>query len=283
MGYYTGKNAIVTGAASGIGLGLCEELLEQGANKIVMADYNADNLATQALRLSKLYPRRILATQCNVTQESDVCNMIEGANSFFGGVVDLLINCAGSSFAGIFTEAPNLDGLKSLEEDYVVQSNEKWHAAFALNFYGALYGCRAVLPYMLAQKNGQIINIISGIAFMPMAYQSMYAATKAALNAMTLSLRTEYWDAGIKFNSATPGTTATAIWKKKENIPAGALTPRQSAQHILAGAEQNQRLILGDEGDKEGAEGAFSPSKAQAIDEYLLKVARTRRQGRWAI
>ena len=92
--------------------------------------------------------------------------MIEQAAEFGGGRIDLLFNNAGAGFSGHFEE----------------QTNGDWEKAFALNFYAAVYGIRAVLPVMRAQGGGHIVNIISGIAFYPMAYQTMYSATKAALN-----------------------------------------------------------------------------------------------------
>ena len=98
--------------------------------------------------------------------------------------------------------------LRAFEEN----TNEIWQKIFAINFYSAVYGIRAVIPIMKAQGGGHIIDVISGIAFVPMAFQTMYSATKAALNGLTLALRYEYWDENICFTSATPGTTITAIW-----------------------------------------------------------------------
>ena len=72
-----------------------------------------------------------------------------------------------------------------------------------------------------------------------MPLQTMYAATKAALMSMTLSLRAEYWDENIKFSPATPGTVATAIWRTENGgdlTPPTAQSPREAAAHILAGA-----------------------------------------------
>lgn len=85
--------------------------------------------------------------------------------SHFLDRLDLLFNNAGAGFSGFFDR----------------QTKEDWEKAFALNFYGALYEIRCVLPIMRKQGSGHIVNIISGIAFMPMAYQTMYSATKAAL------------------------------------------------------------------------------------------------------
>ena len=84
-----------------------------------------------------------------------------------------------------------------------------WKFAFDVNFYGALYGIRAVLPIMRAQGGGHIANTASGIGFAPMAYQSAYSATKSALIGLTGSLRYELWDENIRLSTVLPGTVAT--------------------------------------------------------------------------
>jgi len=265
---YADKVAVVTGGASGIGLALAQTMLSYGAQKAVLADFNDENLKQEAARLNAAYPGKVLGLHCNVTREDEVKKMIQTAAEFGGGRIDLLFNNAGAGLGGQFDE----------------QTNEDWEKAFALNFYGALYGIRAVLPIMRTQGGGYIVDIISGIAFSPMAYQTMYAATKAALNGLTLALRYELWDENIHVISATPGTTATAIWKAGGvEPPPGAQTPEQSAWTILAGVAKNERLVLGDEGDVSGAKYCFHPEAATANDEYLLNVARKRRSGEWAV
>jgi len=266
--YYQDKIAVVTGGASGIGLALTETLLSYGAKGVILADFNEENLSRETARLNVDHPGKALGIRCDVTKEEDVKKMIQQAAQFGGGRIDFLFNNAGAGFGGNFSELTNKD----------------WEKAFGLNFYGALYGIRAVLPVMQAQGGGHIVDIISGIAFYPMAYQTMYAATKAALNGMTLALRYEFWDENIHFTSATPGTTATAIWKSGGvEAPPSAQTPAQSAQTILAGVAKNERLVLGDEGDAAGARSCFNPDNAKFADDYLLDVARKRRRGEWVV
>ena len=259
--YYRDKIAVVTGGASGIGLALAQTMLSYGANKVVLADFNDENLKRETTRLNTAYAGKVLGLHCDVTKEEDVQRMIRKAAEF-GGHIDILFNNAGAGFLGSFDK----------------QTNHDWEKAFALNFYGALYGIRTVLPIMRKQGSGHIVDIISGIAFMPMAYQTMYAATKAALNGLTLALRYELWEENIRVTSATPGTTATAIWKDVEPPP-GAQSPEQSAQTILAGVAKNERLVLGDQADLSGAKTCFHPDAAGGNDEYLLNVARKRRRG----
>lgn len=265
--YYKDKVAVVTGAASGIGLALAETVLSYGAKKVVLADFNDENLKREAARLETAYPGKTLGLHCDVTNEGEVRAMI-GKAAEFGGRIDILFNNAGAGFGG------NFDKL----------TNRHWEKAFALNFYGPLYGIRAVLPFMRQQGGGHIVDIVSGIAFAPMAQQAMYAATKAALNALTLALRYELWDEGIRVTSATPGLTATGIWKAGGvPTPPGAQSAEQSAEAILAGVAKNERLALGSEADVFAAKVCFNPEAAAAVDDYLLNVARKRRKGDFVV
>ena len=136
--YFNGKTALVTGAASGIGLALIEELLESKAAKVVMADINQDNLNEHGKRLKEQYGDRVKGIVCDVTIEENVRKMIGEAAEFFGGRIDLLFNNAGAAFAGAFGEMTDAD----------------WKIAFDLNFFSALYGMRAVLPVMVKQGGG---------------------------------------------------------------------------------------------------------------------------------
>ncbi len=265
--YFKDKVAVVTGGASGIGLALAETMLSYGTRQVVLVDINDQNLEREAAHLSSAYPGKVLGIHCDVTKEENVQGMIQKAIEF-SGRIDLLFNNAGAGLGGLFDK----------------QTNANWEKAFALNFYSALYGIRAVLPIMRKQGSGHIVNTISGIAFMPMAQQTMYSATKAALNGMTLALRYELWDENIRVTSATPGTTATAIWKSGGvQPPPGAQSPEQSARTILAGVAKNERLVLGDERDLSGAKTCFNPDAAAAIDHYMLQVARKRRSGEVAV
>jgi NAD(P)-dependent dehydrogenase (short-subunit alcohol dehydrogenase family) len=263
--YYRNKVAVVTGGASGIGLALAETMLGYGAKQVVLADFNDENLKREAARLNTAYAGKVAGVHCNVTREGDVQSMIRQAAEF-GGRIDLLFNNAGAGFSGHFDKL----------------TNEDWEKAFALNFYGALYGIRAVLPIMRKQRSGHVVNIISGIAFAPMAQQTMYVATKAALNGLTLALRYELWDEDIRLTSATPGTTITAIWKGVPPPP-GAQSPEQSAQTILAGVARNERLVFGDAVDLNSARHCFNADAAEKLDEYFLDVARKRASGKWVI
>lgn len=262
--YYFDRVAVVTGGASGIGLALCELLLSFGARAVVLADLNEDKLKTEVARLDNEYPGKVLGIKTDVTKEESVVSMIKEATAFGGGELHFLFNNAGLGLSKHFDET----------------TNEDWEFAFKVNFYGPLYGIRAALPIMRAQGGGHIANTASGIVFSPMAYQSMYSATKSALVGLTGSLRYEFWDENIRFSTVIPGTVATPIWDKAGGAPESAITPQESAYGILKGLAANERVIIVTDPDREGAINAFRPDVAEGVDQYLLNVARQRKSGK---
>lgn len=261
--YYENKVAVVTGGASGIGLALCELLLSFDAKAVILADLNEEKLKKESARLETAYPGKVFGIRTDVTRQESVAAMIRQSADFGGGQIHFLFNNAGLALAKFFDETTDAD----------------WKFAFEINFFSALYGIRAVLPIMRAQGGGHIANTASGIAFSPMAMQSMYAATKAALVGLTGSLRYELWDENIRLSTVIPGTVATPIWDEAGGAPASAITPEESARGILKGLAANERIIIVTEDDRSGALNAFRPEAAEVIDAYLLDVARKRRKG----
>ncbi len=259
--YYEDKAAVVTGAASGIGLALCEALLGFGARTVVMADKDEGKLEMERARLDVAYPGKVFAVAADVSRKGGVEDMIRRAAEYGGGRIDRLFNNAGLGLGGAFEAT----------------SDDDWDFAFRINFFSALHATRAVLPIMRAQGGGHIANTASGIGFVPMAYQSMYSATKAALIGMTGSLRYEFWDENIRFSAVIPGTVATPIWQG--NAPACAITPAVSAHGILKGVAANERIVIVTEDDLSGACNIYRPEAAPVFDDILLTIARKRRAG----
>ena len=259
--YYHDKVAVVTGGASGIGLALCEQLLSFGAKAVILADLNADKLKTESHRLQAAYPGRVLGIQTDVTKQESVVAMIRQAAEFGTGQIHFLFNNAGLGLGKAFDET----------------TDDDWKFAFDVNFFGALYGIRAVLPIMRAQGGGHIANTASGIGFVPMAYQSMYSATKAALIGLTGSLRYELWDEHIRLSTIIPGTVATPIWEGR--APESAITPAESANAILQGVAANERIVFVTDDDRNGAINSTNPESARGMDAFLLNIARKRKNG----
>lgn len=260
--YFAGKTAIVTGGTAGVGLALVEQLLKYGAAEVVLAGRNSKLLGEQERRLSEKYPGRVKAIRCDVTNKSQVEDLIAQSAKYFGSRIDLLVNNAGEALLGWFDDL----------------TDEDWQAAFDLHFYGPLWAMQAVIPMMKQQGSGQIVNVISGAVFTPIAQQSRYAASKAALHTLTMALRAEYWDDNIKFSSASPGITVTEIFGDFQP-PQGAKTPKQAAKRILRGVAENSRIILIDKGDKIGGRYGNNPDAQSMMDAYGEHVTRERHNG----
>ena len=226
--YFENKVAVVTGGASGIGLALCEELLALGAVAVIPADLNEAKLNEECTRLATAYPGKVLGVPTDITRQESVSDLIRQAAEFGSGRIDFLFNNAGLGLSKAFDDTTDAD----------------WKFAFDINFFGALHGIRAVLPVMRANGGGHIANTASGIVFSPMPFQTMYSATKAALMALTSSLRSELWDENIRFSTVIPGTVATPIWEKAGGAPPSAITPQQSAQEPSAAPASSSTSVL---------------------------------------
>ncbi|HWQ09924.1 MAG TPA: SDR family oxidoreductase [Holophaga sp.] len=259
--FYGGRTAIVTGGASGIGLALAEQLLELGAT-VVIADINEVKLEAEAARLAQRHLGRIFGKRTDIGKVDEVEALVAfGVEK--GGRLDFMFNNAGLGLA---------KPIDSITPD-------DWQFAFNVNFYGALHGTLAARRVMRAQGGGgHIANTASGIAFLPMPLQAMYSATKAALHAMTLSLRAECWDEDIFLHSVIPGTVATPIWGDQP-APEGALTPECSARTILEKVKENQRIVFVDPRDMEGAKVSNHPDRQAAMDAYCNRIAAARKAG----
>lgn len=261
--YFENKVAVVTGGASGIGLCLCEAMLALGARAVVAADMNWDKLKTESERLEAAYPGKVLGVCTDIAKQASVFDLIKQAAEFGAGHVDFLFNNAG----------------RGLPKPFDFTTDEEWKYAFDVNFYGPLNGVRAVLTIMRAQGGGHIVNVSSGVALSPMAFQSMYSAAKAALLAFTSALRSELWDENIRLSTVIPGIVATPMWDKAGGAPDFAITPEEAAQGILQGVCANQRIIILMEYDRSSAKYGFLPEYGDQMDAHVLDVARQRRSG----
>jgi len=263
--YFAHKVAAVTGGASGIGLALCEKMLELGAHAVVLADINQANLDTHVARLGTQYPGKVFGIVTDVTNEESVTTMVHRAKEL-GGRLDFLFNNAGAGLDGRFTDT----------------SVAAWKRAFDLNFFGALYGTRAAVPLMQQQGSGHIANTASGIAYCALPYQSMYSATKAALLGMTSALRAELKESGLSLSTIIPGTVATAIWGNGP-APDFAMRPATAAERILCGMAANRRVIFTCLEDRVGACASLClPDVEAAFDEMCAAIARARSGGNFS-
>lgn len=229
--HFKGKCCVVTGAASGIGLALTEELLKAGA-VVFMADFN-EKLLSEASDKLKTYGKSIHTVTVDVTNQEQVQKLIESAASTHGGI-DFLFNNAGIGATGLI-------------EDVTM---EQWRRIIDVNLWGVIYGIMAALPIMRKQHSGHIITTSSIAGLMPFPLQALYCTTKYAVVGMSESLRHELKSEDIRFSVVCPGEVATRIWgtpiigeAREVKPPENSITAEEAATTILKGIVDNTGII----------------------------------------
>ena len=192
--YFHGKTIVITGAASGIGRATALIFAREGAN-VVCADINEKGVEETAEQINAI-GSQALALTIDMTKRAAVNDMADLAINGFGRV-HFLFNSAGAAFKRA----------KFLEIDDALMEK-----TYALNVYGTFYAMQAVLPNMLANKFGVIVNVASMAAKRGGPGTSVhYASAKGAVNSMTLGVAREFAAQGIRALSISPGPIDTAF------------------------------------------------------------------------
>jgi NAD(P)-dependent dehydrogenase (short-subunit alcohol dehydrogenase family) len=220
--------AIVTGGSSGIGRDTCLQLAREGASVVVVGT-NRERIdqVVSALDRGEQGDAHHLGLALDVRSEADMEEMAARTVDRFGRI-DILVACAGIL-------RPSGTPPKPLAK----VSEGEWDEVIDINLKGAFLGNRAVLPTMLAQKQGDIVNVSSVSGLKGRAHDAPYCASKFALIGMTGSLAAEVGSRGIRVQSVVPGAVDTPIWQQNAPfpVPRGALTPDRVAAlivHMLA-------------------------------------------------
>ena len=188
-----GRRAVVTGGAQGIGRAIAERLLASGA---AVALWDRDRSLVEATRAELAGRGQVHAVAVDVTDLAGVEAARDATNAALGGI-DILVNNAG------------IAGPNHLLWEYPV---EEWREVIDIDLNGVFYCCRAVVPQMIAQNYGRIVNVasIAGKEGNPNA--SAYAAAKAGVIALTKSLGKELATNDIAVNCITPAAARTRIF-----------------------------------------------------------------------
>lgn len=209
MNYLQNKTAIITGASSGLGAASARALSEKGV-RIVAAALDQQGLDAIVSEL-KGKGGEAVGRVSDVTNPEDMKALAQFAQDSFGSV-DILINNAGLM----------------LFSNWVDLATDDWEKMINVNIKGYLHGIAAVLPFMLQQKSGQILNMDSVAGHQVGPAAGIYSATKFFVQAMTESMRKELGvQHGIRVNTVSPGVINTG-WADKVTDPAG----RKAAQEL---------------------------------------------------
>jgi NAD(P)-dependent dehydrogenase (short-subunit alcohol dehydrogenase family) len=188
-GRFSGRTAIVTGGASGLGLLTAERIVKEGG-KVSLWDVNAAALNVAAQKLGGAH-----TIQVHVGRYPEVVEAAAQSHKALGKI-DILVNCAG------------ITGATVAVQDFPVDS---WLEVMDVNLNGIFYCCREVVPLMLAQGYGRIVNIASVAGKEGNPNASAYSASKAGVIALTKSLGKELATSGILVNCVTPATFESPI------------------------------------------------------------------------
>jgi 3-oxoacyl-[acyl-carrier protein] reductase len=184
------KVAVVTGAAKGIGASIAKHFAAEGAKVVVnyaSSKEGADNVVKEITNKGGI----AIAVQADVSNEADVTRLFDETKKAFG-TLDILVNNA------VFQQ------FLPVEQASVAA----FHQHFNVNVLGPVLTIQAALK-LFGETGGTIINISSGASKSPMAGVSLYSATKAALDALTISLSKELGAKNVRINSILPGATET--------------------------------------------------------------------------
>lgn len=219
----------ITGASTGIGREICMEFSKAG--HIVVATARRKSRLVNLVSEIKFAGREASAFVCNVASERSVQLTAKRIREKYGRI-DCLVNNAGVTVFKSFADT------KVFEFDYIM----------GINLRGAFLCMKSVMPQMIKNKKGHIINILSVAANTVYEDSSVYSASKAGLLALTNSIRKETRKFNVKISNILPGAVETAMWdsKTRQKYKNRMLSPADVAKITLEVFEQPKKIMIED-------------------------------------
>ncbi|MBT3427116.1 MAG: SDR family oxidoreductase [Gammaproteobacteria bacterium] len=248
----TGKNIVITGAASGIGRAMARRFRLEGAASIMIADINQAALEDVAKEVGAIP----IAT--DVSKEQDIKDLITAAETEFGQI-DLLCNNAGIGLGG----GPET-------------TDENWQKIWEINVMAHIWACRAALPGMLARQDGYILNTASAAGLLSQVGSAPYAVTKHAAVAFSEWLAISYGDRGLKVSVLCPQAVRTAMTAGSGGGVAsvnGMIEPEALCDTVIESLDIEEFLVLPHPEVK-----TYMQRKSQDYDRWLKGMRRLHAQ-----
>jgi NAD(P)-dependent dehydrogenase (short-subunit alcohol dehydrogenase family) len=185
--------AVITGGSGGIGRAMARAFLDEGARTVVLADLDPDAVAAAAAEISQA-GGHCEGRACDVTDEAQVIDLVESTLAA-NGPIDLFCSNAGSGAQGVLLDAPN----------------ESWQQQWELHVMAHLYAARAVVPSMVANGGGYLLNTASAAGLLAAIGSGPYTVTKAAAVKLAEFLSITHGDEGIRVSVLCPQGVNTAM------------------------------------------------------------------------
>ena len=223
-----GNTVLITGGATGIGFALAEKFVNAGS-VVIVCGRRKSKLEAARHKLQALHIR-----QCDVSVESERGSLLRWTTTRFPNL-NVLINNAGIQRQMDFTSR-TVSRPPSFKDDEVT-----------INLAAPIRLCALFTPLLLKRKKAAIVNISSGLTFVPMAMTPVYCATKAAIHSFTVSLRHHLRGTSVRVFEAAPPTTDTELDKsfagEQEQAYRG-ISPQEVAAGIIEGIRADKEEIL---------------------------------------
>jgi NAD(P)-dependent dehydrogenase (short-subunit alcohol dehydrogenase family) len=203
-----GKRALVTGSSSGIGEAIARTLAGQGA-AVVVHGRNAERAERVAGDINRAGLGRAVVALGDLSRQDEADRVAQSALEALGGI-DILVDNAGRGL---------------VHAGWLEASIQEWEELFEANLFSAVRMIRALVPGMKERRWGRVIQIASVVATQPFPGSAVYAATKAAMVNMTISLAKELGGTGVTVNSVSPGPIVTPLFEQV--VPEGGADRRQ--------------------------------------------------------
>lgn len=192
--FLDGRNAIVTGSTSGIGLGIADALGKAGANIVLNGFGDAEAIERTRAELAGRHGVEVLYDGVDMTRPKEISALVEGAQARLGSV-DILVNNAGIQHVATVQDFPV----------------EKWDVILAINLSSAFHATRLAVPGMIGRGWGRIINVASAHGLVASPFKSAYVAAKHGMVGLTRTVALEVAEQGITCNAICPGYVLTPL------------------------------------------------------------------------
>jgi 3-hydroxybutyrate dehydrogenase len=223
-----GKNAVITGSTSGIGLGIARALAKDGAHVLINGFGATDAIEKERAGIEKEFGVKAIYSPADMTKPAEIAAMIKTAETTLGSC-DILVNNA-----GIQHVAPI--------EDFPI---EKWDQIIAINLSAAFHAMRAAIPGMKAKKWGRIISTASAHSLVASPFKAAYVTAKHGLTGLTKTAALELATFGVTVNCISPGYVWTPLVEKQipDTMKARNMTEQQVKNDVILAAQPTKQFV----------------------------------------